>query len=105
MAHSDLANVILKESKSQLEVLEINPNKAVEGVKEMFYSVSVNPKRDAFFTDLNILDTETCFRKYFPITLRHRLEKQVRLWTVRLGLYKHMKKLFKAIMGSREIKR
>ena len=105
LAHSDLANVILKESNSQLEVLEINPNKAVEGVKEMFYSVSVNPKRDAFFTDLNILDTETCFRKYFPITLRHRLEKQVRLWTVRLGLYKHMKKLFKAIMGSREIKR
>ena len=31
LAHSDLANVILKESNSQLEVLEINPNKACRG--------------------------------------------------------------------------
>ena len=105
LAHSDLANIILKESSSQLKVLEINSNKAVEGVKEMFHSVSMNPKREAFFVDLNLLDAEVCFHKYFPVTLRHRLEKQARLWTARLGLYKYIKKIFKAINGNREIKR
>ncbi len=74
-------------------------------VKEMFHSVSMNPKREAFFVDLNLLDAEVCFHKYFPVTLRHRLEKQARLWTARLGLYKYIKKIFKAINGNREIKR
>lgn len=65
----------------------------------------MNPKREAFFVDLNLLDAEVCFHKYFPVTLRHRLEKQARLWTARLGLYKYIKKIFKAINGNREIKR
>lgn len=105
LTHSDLADVILKESASQLEIVEIDPDKAVEGVKEMFHSVSVNPRREAFFKDLNQWDVEVCFHKYFPITLRHRLEKYIRLWSVRLGLYKQMKKIFKAINGNREIQR
>lgn len=105
LVHSNKGGIILKESDCELEILEINPDKAVEGVKEMFHSVSVNSKREAFFTDINMLDTEICFRKYFPITFRHHLEKQVRLWTVRLGLYNQMKKLFKMINGNREIKR
>ena len=105
LTHSDLADVILKESASQLEIVEIDPDKAVEGVKEMFHSVSVNPRREAFFKDLNQWDVEVCFHKYFPITLRHRFEKYIRLWSVRLGLYKQMKKIFKAINGNREIQR
>jgi hypothetical protein len=85
--------------------LEIPADSAVTGVRELIHSVPENSKRTEFFTDLNTLSTEDVFQKYFPITIRHRLEKQVRLWSNRLGIYKIMKKYFKMLNGHREIKR
>lgn len=105
LTHSQQADLILNESVTQLNIFEINPDKAVEGVREMYHSVSVNSKRESFFHDLNTMDAELCFQKYFPITMRHRIEKQVRLWSARLGIYKYMKRLFKTLNGQREIKR
>ncbi len=105
LTHSSLANEIIKDLYKDLKIIQINPDEAVEGVKEMFYSVSFNPKREDFFHDLGVMDTEKCFHKFFPITLRHRLEKQARLWSNRLGIYKWTKKLFKTINGNKEIKR
>lgn len=105
LTHSPLANTIIKDLHTDLKIVEIEADKAVEGVKEMYHSVSFNPKRNNFFHDLEMMDVEECFHKYFPITLRHRLEKQARLWSNRLGIYKWMKKLFKAINGNKEIKR
>lgn len=105
LAHSKQANTILKELESELKIREINPDKAVEGVKEMYHSVTPNPKRESFFQDLNQMDTAACFHKYFPVTMRHRLEKQARLWSTSLGLYKQMKKLFKLLHGKGEINR
>lgn len=99
------AEMILQDSSSQLEIVEIDPDKAVEGVREMYHPVTVNPKREAFFADLNQMDTALCFHKYFPVTLRHRMEKQARLWANRLGIYKQLKRLFKAVHGKGEIKR
>lgn len=105
LTHSQQADLILNESVTQLNIFEINPDKAVEGVREMYHSVSVNSKRESFFHDLNTMDAELCFQKYFPITMRHRIEKQVRLWSARFGIYKYMKRLFKTLNGQREIKR
>lgn len=105
LTHSQQADLILNESVTQLNIFEINPDKAVEGVREMYHSVSVNSKRESFFHDLNTMDAELCFQKYFPITMRHRIEKQVRLWSARLGIYKHAKKIFKMLYGQKEIRR
>lgn len=54
----------------------------------MYHSVGMNTKREAFFADLNTMPAAEVFNNYFPITLRHRLEKQARLWSNRLGIYK-----------------
>ena len=71
----------------------------------MVKSVEINPQRSAFFKDLNTMSADECFRKYFPVTLRHRVEKFVRLWSARLGLYKILKKAFKMVNGGKDIKR
>ena len=84
---------------------EIDADAAVEGVKEMVKSVEMNPRRAAFFKDLKTMPSDECFRKYFPVTIRHRAEKFVRLWSARLGLYKIVKNAFKMVNGGKEIKR
>lgn len=105
LIHTSKAASILNDITDSLKIEYIDSDKAVKGVKEMRESVTVNPKREAFFKDLNTMEAKDCFNKYFPITLRHRVEKQVRLWSNRLGIYKQMKKLFKILNGNREIKR
>ena len=72
-------------------VVEIDAEKALDGVKEMLYSVKMNPKREAFIRDLNNMSPDECFNKYFPNTIRHKIEKFVRIAAVRLGIYQFFK--------------
>ena len=96
---------LLKELKSEMKVIEIDPEKAVRGVRELVSGPTLHPQRAAFFSDLNEKKTAEVFHEYFPITMRHLLEKQARLWSDRLGIYKMMKKIFKLVHGDREVKR
>ena len=96
---------LLKELKSEVKVVEIDPEKAVRGVRELVSGPTLHPQRAAFFADLNKKNAAEVFQKYFPITIRHLLEKQARLWSNRLGIYKMMKKLFMLLHGNREVKR
>lgn len=105
LIHSEKGWRIWQDIKSLGISEEIDADAAVEGVKEMVKSVEMNPRRTAFFKDLNAMPAEECFRKYFPVTLRHRVEKLVRLWSARLGIYKILKKAFKMVNGGKEIKR
>lgn len=103
--HSDKAKNIWDAVKEHGSFVEISADEAVFGVKEMVTPVSENPRRKEFFADLNSLPAEVVFQKWFPLTIRHRLEKQARLWSNRLGIYKVMKKAFKLVHGQGEIKR
>lgn len=105
LLHTTKAWKIWEEIKTEGLSMEIPVERAVAGVKEMYHSVPMNPKRTAFFADLNTMPAAEVFDNYFPITLRHRLEKQARLWSNRLGIYKIMKKAFKMVHGKGEVKR
>ena len=105
LLHTDKARTIWADIAAKGMNQEIPVAAAVEGVHEMYHSVPENPHRKDFFHDLNKLPTEEVFRKYFPITLRHRAEKFIRLAAYRLGVYALAKKAFKAVMGKHEIKR
>lgn len=105
LVHSPRAIKIVHEMESDLKIVEVNVEKAIKGVKELTQSPKFHPLREAFFEDLNTLPTDIVFQKYFPITIRHRIEKQARLWSNRLGVYKFAKKLFKRIHGNKEVKR
>ncbi len=105
LCHSPRAQSLVLELQNYLSICEVSPEKIIEGEKELVQSVDPCVKREQFFKDLNEMPVNECFEKYFPLTPRHRIEKQIRIWTNRLGIYKFAKKIFKIINGNREIKR
>ena len=105
LLHTPKAIQIWNEMKMKGAHLEISAEAAVEGVKELVACVPENPVRSQFFEDLDKLPMDVVVKKYAPTTIRNRLEKQARLWSNRLGLYKIAKKIFKRIYGNKEVKR
>lgn len=105
LAHSSRAEKIISEMNSDLKIIEVDAEKAIRGVKELTEGPNPHPLREKFFEDLNMLPAEEVFQKYFPITIRHRLEKQIRLWSNRLGIYKIVKKIFKFVYRKENISR
>ena len=105
LCHSARAQSLILNLQNYLSIYEVSPEKIIEGEKELVKAVEPCHNRTQFFKDLNKMPVEECFKKYFPLTPRHRIEKQIRIWTNRLGIYKFAKKIFKIINGNREIKR
>lgn len=105
MARTRKAENILEEVSHELKLVEIGVDQAVSGVKELVQSPVPHPLRGNFFKDLVVMDTEKCFKKYFPITIRHRIEKQVRVYSARLGIYQTMKRIFWIVNKGKVIKR
>lgn len=105
LMHTPKAWAIWEEIKGDGRSVEIDVAAAVQGVREMYHSVKMNPDRAAFFADLNTMPVAECFQKWFPVTIRHRVEKQVRLWSNRLGIYMLVKKLFWQLHGKGDVKR
>lgn len=106
LCHSNRAFDIIQELDN-LKKYEIDSENAVNGVKEMISGPQFHPIRNSFFSSINddSFSTEEVFKKYFPITIRHRLEKQARLWSDKLGIYQIMKRGLKIIIGNRDISR
>lgn len=97
LIQSPLGRQVIDEIGDRAKCMFIDTSAALEGVREMFHSVSLNPKREEFFNDLNSMSEQECFNKYFPITLRSRVEKFIRKTMNRLGLYAVAKRVFKAL--------
>ena len=105
LAHTEKAKSILQLLSNKMIIKEIEVNKAIEGVKEMVSSVKENPKRKDFFYDLERLSPQECFNKYFPLTIRHKIEKRIRLLGVKLGIYMMLKSIFFKLYKNKDIKR
>ncbi|MFV0586044.1 Coenzyme F420 hydrogenase/dehydrogenase, beta subunit C-terminal domain [Bacteroides reticulotermitis] len=97
LVHTAKGVEIIQKIQEYAKVLPIDVEKAVEGVKELKFSVQCNPKRGSFFRDLNSMQTDECFNKYFPITMRSKIEKIIRLAMNRLGMYSFAKRAFKTL--------
>jgi hypothetical protein len=66
-------------------------------VREMFFSVGGNPQRERFFSDFNEMTDEEFCQKYFAVSWKHQVEKNIRIMAYRIGIYKHLKKLSKLL--------
>ncbi|MFI3320243.1 MAG: Coenzyme F420 hydrogenase/dehydrogenase, beta subunit C-terminal domain [Rikenellaceae bacterium] len=97
LIHSALGTRVASEIGQSAKIMTIDTEAALEGVREMYHSVAVNPRRESFFNDLNSLSEQECFDKYFPITIKSRVEKFIRKTMNRLGLYAIAKRTFKAL--------
>ncbi len=105
LCHSKRASDMMQSLTSDLKIISTDADKVVAGVKEMHYDPVLHPLRSCFFRDFSSIPSSEVFVKYFPLTLRHRLEKLARVWSHRLGIYKFMKKVFKSLHGKGEINR
>lgn len=92
LVHSKKGNKIFDEIKTMINVYEVDPEKIVYGVKEMFSSVCPNNKRDVFFADALKLSGKELFLKYYPISKKIKIKTAFRLLLLNSGLYAIAKK-------------
>lgn len=99
LANTDKALTILEDIKTIARIIEIPVGEAVSGVKEMLYSVNMNPRRDAFFMECaDVYGGGKILQKYFPVSARAILEKNFRVALCRLGIYSFIKRFAKSII-------
>ena len=94
LVQSDKGKMVMDAIKSDLRIFNVDPDKLVIGVREMFHSVPQNPKRKSFFEDCNNMESIAFFDKWFPITYKVRINSFVRLACHKLGIYSFAKRIF-----------
>lgn len=97
LCQSTRAVDILNSLNKIASIVEIPFSKAVNVEREEKWKISLNPKRNEFFHDLNdsSLTPEQFFNKYFPITMKCRIEKFFRIILGKVGFYQQIKKIYK----------
>jgi len=105
LLHTEKAMKIFEGIKDDVKLSEVSADRLTQNVREMSCSISTNPLREDFFSDLNHMNAEDCFHKYYPISLRSVVEKRLRLFFLRVGVYKYVKRLAKKLIGRRTVRR
>lgn len=103
LVHSEKGMEIMKLMGEEAYLQVVSVDKLIAGVHELTAQPKDNPKREAFFRDLDVLSTKDCFDKYFPVTFRTKMEKHIRILMLQLGVYKQFRMLVKKMVG--EVKR
>lgn len=100
LVQSQKGKEIFSECRKTLKYVEFEPDKMtnVSRVKEMYCSVNMNSKREDFFNDAQSLSIEELTKKYFPDSLKIKIERFARIATFKLGIYSKVKKIAKKIL-------
>lgn len=99
LANTDKAMTILNNINDRARIFEIPVGEAVSGVKEMLHSVKMNSRRGAFFKECaGQFGGGKILQKYFPVSARAILEKNIRVALCRLGIYTLIKRFAKSII-------
>lgn len=104
LAHSEKGIAVMEAVMGCLRSVEVGADKLTAGVNEMYYSVPINPKRELFFKDFTKMEKEEFFVKWFPITIKTRLNSFIRLTAHRLGFYGAAKRLFLLVYTKRDVR-
>ena len=102
LVQSEKGRMVMEAVKNDLRIVEVEPDKLVAGVREMFHSVPMNPRRREFFTDCNAMQPVEFFRKWFPVTWRVCLNAFVRVACHKLGVYSVAKRTFMLVYTRRD---
>lgn len=81
---------IIEKLSSSHKIKEIEVKEAVDGFLAMFQSVKKNNRREEFFKDIEILQEEELFKKYFSDTFKIKLERNARRILLKTGMYKQV---------------
>lgn len=97
LINSTKGNELFDKIKSRHKAKEIELNKMISSFHQMFNSIKYNSKRKAFFEDLNSKSIDEVMKKYFPNSIKCKIEKYGRIALIKIGLYKPLIKLGKKI--------
>lgn len=99
LCHSAKGLSIMQEITDTAKCKEVEIEKLITGVKEMFESVSLNPKREQFFHDAISMDGTELFNKYYPITAKVKIKTLIRKVLLITGVYALTKKCLNKMRG------
>lgn len=83
--------------KNKINYEKIDVETLIKDVKEIDTSVKFNLKRDNFFKDLQVLNTDDLFNKYFKETLKIKIERIIRRLSAKIGLYSFVRNIYNKI--------
>lgn len=102
LVHSDKGREAMENIRQYASIKKIDTEKAVKGVREMVECVPMNDRRTDFFRDLDCIGFERTISKYFPVTIKVRTERLIRVCFFKLGIYYAAKRLFKVFYKNRK---
>lgn len=95
LINSKKAMDIINEIKNIHKLKMIDVELLTKNFYQLENSVKLPKNREQFFEDLNNLEFEKLIKKYFPNTLKCRLEKNIRIILIKTKIYKPILKLGK----------
>ena len=95
LVHTEKGMELLMKISQQLHIKEIPFDDAVEGVREMCESPVLHERRAAFFCDNEKMKMDELLDKYFPMTWKVKLKRNIRLAMNKCGIDKTVKHLLK----------
>ena len=99
LCHSQKAASLMQEVMESARCEEVSADKLVAGVKEMFESVPMNPKRTVFLGDAAKMSGKELFEKYYPVTNKVKVKTAIRKALLMTGIYGTMKKCLNRVRG------
>lgn len=97
LIHTQKGNNIFEKIKDNFKYKNIGSDLLTKNVREMFYSVRINDKREVFMKDIVILNTEDFIEKYFKDNFKIKLKSNIRKLLCTLKLYKLLKDIYSLI--------
>lgn len=97
LAHTDKGNKIIEQISKTNICKMIDVDDALADFNGIFSTVKYNNKKQVFVKDMNNLNGEELFEKYFPDTFKIKIERELRKFLLKTGVYKKIIKLGKII--------
>lgn len=98
LLHTKKAIEVFEKIKEKYNYMLVDVKELVSDSKEMRTNIKGNTRRMQFFKDINALEEVQVFEKYFPNTIKVRMEKIGRRIFIKFKFYKKIKNLMKSII-------
>lgn len=99
LVHTPLGEQVLQEIMTTIhEEKYDNIELFIADEEAMVKSVPMNPRREAFFHDYASMDMGRLMQKWFPMTMKVRLNSFLRKMAFKLGVYNEAKRLTKKLL-------
>lgn len=94
LIHTKKGIKIFNDIKNKVNYERIDINFLTKDVKELNTSVEMNYKRIGFVRDLQVLNGDELFNKYFRETLKIKTERIIRRLSAKLGIYSFIRSIY-----------